>query len=156
MNVSLKGTDCLQKRFDDIFILSDKVAFMSGAALFTAVTGETACSTALKAPPAGRESVCIFNNKPVSSNMLLLLLNFCFLQQLRALFILFILAEAHLFHSIRIISPHYHSKVFWTGRFLMFFFLRTKPAFVWSKVQQKLYNFEILLFKITAFNLNIF
>ncbi len=32
MNVSLKGTDCLQNCFDDIFILSDKVAFMSGAA----------------------------------------------------------------------------------------------------------------------------
>ncbi len=35
MNVtlSLKGTDCLQNRFDGIFILSDKVAFMmSGAA----------------------------------------------------------------------------------------------------------------------------
>ncbi len=73
MNVSLRGTDCLQKSFDDIFILSDKVAFMRGAALFT--DRETASSTALKAPPAGRESVCIFNNKPVSSNMLLLLLN---------------------------------------------------------------------------------
>ncbi len=32
MNVSLKGTDCLQNSFDGIFILSDKVAFMSGAA----------------------------------------------------------------------------------------------------------------------------
>ncbi len=29
MNVSLKGTDCLQNSFDGIFILSDKVAFMS-------------------------------------------------------------------------------------------------------------------------------
>ncbi len=32
MNVSLKGTNCLQNSFDGIFILSDKVAFMSGAA----------------------------------------------------------------------------------------------------------------------------
>ncbi len=32
MSVSLKGTDCLQNSFDGIFILSDKVAFMSGAA----------------------------------------------------------------------------------------------------------------------------
>ncbi len=32
MNVSLKGTDCLQNSFDGIFILSDKVAFLSGAA----------------------------------------------------------------------------------------------------------------------------
>ncbi len=32
MNVSLKGTDCLQNSFDGILILSDKVAFMSGAA----------------------------------------------------------------------------------------------------------------------------
>ncbi len=37
---------------------------------------------------------------------------FCFLQQLRALFILFILAEAHLFQSIRKIRLHYQSKVF--------------------------------------------
>ncbi len=43
---------------------------MSRAA-FTAIAGETASSAALKAPPAGRESVCIFN-KPVSSNMFLL------------------------------------------------------------------------------------
>ncbi len=28
MNVSLKGTECLQKSFDGIFILSDKAAFM--------------------------------------------------------------------------------------------------------------------------------
>ncbi len=32
MSVSLKGTDCLQNSFDGIFILSDKVVFMSGAA----------------------------------------------------------------------------------------------------------------------------
>ncbi len=32
MNVSLKGTDCLQNSFDGIFILPDKVEFMSGAA----------------------------------------------------------------------------------------------------------------------------
>ncbi len=32
MSVSLKGTDFLQNSFDGIFILSDKVAFMSGAA----------------------------------------------------------------------------------------------------------------------------
>ncbi len=32
--------------------------------------------TTLKAPPTGRQSDCIFNNKPVSSNMFLLLLNF--------------------------------------------------------------------------------
>uniref|UniRef100_A0A673M000 Arf-GAP with GTPase, ANK repeat and PH domain-containing protein 1-like n=1 Tax=Sinocyclocheilus rhinocerous TaxID=307959 RepID=A0A673M000_9TELE len=73
MNVSLKGIDCLQKSFDGIFILSDKVAFMSGAALITAVTREPANFITLKAPPAGRQSVCIFNNKPVSSNMFLLL-----------------------------------------------------------------------------------
>ncbi len=29
MSVSLKATDCLQNSFDGIFILSDKVAFMS-------------------------------------------------------------------------------------------------------------------------------
>ncbi len=35
--------------------------------------------------------------------------------------------------------------------------LLTKPAFIWSEVQQKQYNFEIfLLFKITVFYLNIF
>ncbi len=39
--------------------------------------------TALKVSPTGRASDCIFNNKPVSSNMFLLLLNFFFvLQQL--------------------------------------------------------------------------
>ncbi len=39
--------------------------------------------TALTAPPTGRESDCIFNNKPVSSNMFfLLLIFFGFLQQL--------------------------------------------------------------------------
>ncbi len=32
MSVSLKGTDCLQNSFDGIFIWSDKVGFMSGAA----------------------------------------------------------------------------------------------------------------------------
>ncbi len=33
MNVSVKGTDCLQNSFDGTFILSDKVEFMmSGAA----------------------------------------------------------------------------------------------------------------------------
>ncbi len=32
MNVSLKGTDRLQNSFDGVFILSDKVAFMSRAA----------------------------------------------------------------------------------------------------------------------------
>ncbi len=86
MNVSLKGTYCLHNSFDGIFILSDNVAFMSGAALITAIAEETASSTALKVPPAGRESVCIFN-KPVSSYMFLLLSFFCFLQQLRARFI---------------------------------------------------------------------
>ncbi len=50
---------------------------------------ETASSAALKAPPTGRQSDCIFNNKPVSSNMFLLLLNFlCFLQQLTSNFFL--------------------------------------------------------------------
>ena len=33
MNVSLKGTDCFQKSFDGILILSDKEAFVGGAAL---------------------------------------------------------------------------------------------------------------------------
>ncbi len=32
--------------------------------------------TTLKAPPTGRQSDCIFNNRPVSSNMFLLLLKF--------------------------------------------------------------------------------
>ena len=59
MNVSLKGTDCFQKSFDGIFILSDKEAFISAAPLIIAVTGETAGSTTLTAPPAGRQSVCI-------------------------------------------------------------------------------------------------
>ncbi len=40
MNEPSKGTDCLQKSFDGIFILSDKVEL--SADLFTAVTGETA------------------------------------------------------------------------------------------------------------------
>ncbi len=34
MNAFLKGSDCLQKTFDGIFILSDKVAFMSRELLF--------------------------------------------------------------------------------------------------------------------------
>ncbi len=33
MNLSLKGTDCPQKSFDGIFILSDKAAFIRGALL---------------------------------------------------------------------------------------------------------------------------
>ncbi len=108
MNVSLKGTYCLHNSFDGILILSDNVAFMSGAALITAIAEETASSTALKAPPAGRESVCIFN-KPVSSYMFLLL-SFWFSAATPSTF--HILAEAYLFQSIRIISLHYQSKVF--------------------------------------------
>ncbi len=39
MNQPLKGNDCLQKRFDGIFILPDKVLYYElGTALFTAVT----------------------------------------------------------------------------------------------------------------------
>ncbi len=74
MNASLKGTDCLQNSFDGILILSDEVAFMSGAALITAVT-ETASSTAPKAPPTGRQSIAF---SIISPSMFLLLLNFLF------------------------------------------------------------------------------
>ncbi len=60
-------------RCDDIFLLNwYKVVFMNAA-----VTGETTVSAAPKAPPAGRESICIFN-KPISSNMFLLLLTLFF------------------------------------------------------------------------------
>ncbi len=39
MNQPLKGNDCLQKRFDGIFILPDKVLYYElGTALFTAIT----------------------------------------------------------------------------------------------------------------------
>ncbi len=46
----------LQKSFDVIFILSDKVVVHElSAALCTAVTGETTVSTAPEVHPAGRE-----------------------------------------------------------------------------------------------------
>ncbi len=43
MNEPLKGTNCLQKSFDGIFILPDlSIIYELSAALFTAVIGETA------------------------------------------------------------------------------------------------------------------
>ncbi len=93
MVVSLKGTDCLQKSFDSILIVSDKAAFMSAAALFTVITVETAVSAALTAPPAGRESDCIFNHEPSPATLQRLLLT---------LLTVFCSNSAHLFQSIRI------------------------------------------------------
>ncbi len=64
MNEPLKGTDCLQKSFDGIFILPDKVSFMSWALLcLQRYRGNHYIS---EAPPTGREWMCIFNN-PVCS-----------------------------------------------------------------------------------------
>ncbi len=48
-----------------------------------------------------------------------------------------------------------NSKIF--NVFLKKSLLLTKPAFIWSKIQKKQYNFEIfLLFKITVIYMNIF
>ncbi len=62
MNVFLNKTEHLQKTFDVMFISfscnPDKVAF-ERITLITAVTGKTAISPALTAPPAGRELMCI-------------------------------------------------------------------------------------------------
>ncbi len=111
MNVSLKETDCLQKSFDGVFILSGKVAFTSTALL---------CLQPLPGKPlflplrkrlllAENEfAFSIISPSPATCLFLLLLtLFFCFLQQLWALFIFFILAEAHLFQFIRMISLCY-------------------------------------------------
>ncbi len=65
--------------------------------MYSRYWGNWAVSEALKAPPAGREGICIFN-KPISSNMFLLL---------HTHFVFFVLAGALLFQSIRIISLCY-------------------------------------------------
>ncbi len=92
-------TECRQKSFDCIFILSDKAAFMS-----TTATIQPKPLFAPKAPPAGREWICIFNNKSISSNMFLLAFFLHFL-------IFFFLTEALLFQSVRIISLCYSLKI---------------------------------------------
>ncbi len=141
-----EGNWLTTKRFDGIFILSDKVAFMSRAA-FTAIAGET---TALKAPPAGRESVCIFN-KPVSSKMFLLLSSSAANQST-----FHNLAEAHLYQSIRIISQLYQSKEF-ELRFKEFSSAHQACMYLIQSTETNCTNCDIfLLFKITAFYLNIY
>ncbi len=65
--------------------------------MYSCYWGNWAVSESLKAPPAGRELICIFN-KPISSNMFLLL---------HTHFIFFVLSGALLFQSIKIISLCY-------------------------------------------------
>lgn len=64
MKHSLKGTDCLQKSLGGILILSDKVAFMSSAALFTAVAGETAVFLMFQKRLLLAENQCAFSIIP--------------------------------------------------------------------------------------------
>ncbi len=78
-------TNCLQKSVNVIFIWSDKVVFMSRALCVQPLPGKPMFLLIQKHLLLA-EWICIFN-KPVSGNITF----FCFLQQLWALFIFFIL-----------------------------------------------------------------
>ncbi len=59
MNEPLKGTDCLQKSFDGIFIWLDKVSFMSQHSfVYSRYRGNSYISDVPKAPPTDRERFC--------------------------------------------------------------------------------------------------
>ncbi len=62
MNDPLKGTNCLQKSLDGISILPDKVSvYELSAALFTAVTGETAIFLMFQKRLLLAENECAFS-----------------------------------------------------------------------------------------------
>ncbi len=112
VNGSLKGTDSLEKRFDGIFILSDKVAFVSAVLLCVQLLPWKPLFQPLQKRLLLAENQFAFSISPSSNTFLLLLtLFFFFLQQLSALFTFFILADALLFQSIRIISICYSLKL---------------------------------------------
>ncbi len=62
MNEPLKGTDCIQKRFDGILILPDKLSsiYELSTALFAAVTGETAIFLTFQRHLLLAENECAF------------------------------------------------------------------------------------------------
>ncbi len=66
INEHLKWTDCLQKCFDGIFILPDKVSFELSTALFSAVTRATAIFMTFQKYLLLAENAILFND-PVCS-----------------------------------------------------------------------------------------